>query len=296
MNRNFDHLCSEFKKTERSSKRYNLFERQDAVGNLARALAEDLKNAIANKSITLFFQPQVDYHGNVFCAEALLRWKHAAYGYIYPPLVIDLAEEYHIIDQLGLLIIEQACSTINKLNTLNRPDITISVNITATQLENKNFARQLMQIMQRYQIDPGSLKIEITEQVALESDKRIKDQLFAINDLGVGLEMDDFGMGHSSLMYLKEYNFDTIKLDGGLVREISTNVNCREIISSIVYLSRSLNYSVLAEFVENEEQRQILHELGCDQYQGHLYSHALPYPDLVHFIEQSKNTRTGDIL
>ena len=110
--------------------------------------------------------------------------------------------------------------------------------------------------------------------------------MIAIKNLGVKLAMDDFGMGHSSLMYLKEYDFDTIKLDGSLVREILTNNNCRNIISSIVLLGKSLNYSVLAEYVEKEEQKRILHELGCEKYQGYLYSKAIPYQKLIKYISQ----------
>lgn len=288
MNRNFESLCAAFKKAEESNKRFSLSERKDTIGSLARALAEDLNNDIQKKSITLFYQPQVKYDGKVFCAEALLRWEHPAYGYIYPPLAIELAEEYRIIDQLGLLIIDQACDAIAKMNALGIRNTAISVNITAAQLENRDFARQIVQIMQRHRVSPGSLKIEITEQVALESTKKIKDELVAINHLGIDLEMDDFGMGHSSLMYLKEYHFKTVKLDGSLVREICTNDNCREIISSIVYLSKSMDYAVLAEFVENTEQRQILHDLGCNQYQGYLFSKALPFPELIEFIERKK--------
>ena len=288
MKKNFEGVCAEFKKIERSNKRHNLLDRQDVIGSLAKALAEDLKNDIRKKRMVLFYQPQVDYEGNVFCAEALLRWKHTNYGYVYPPLVIALAEEYQLIDGLGLEIIEQACSTLGQMKALGFRDMAISVNITASQLENEEFPPKLKQLIKKYHISPKALKIEITEQVALENDKRIKDALGAIKDMGMELEMDDFGMGHSSLMYLKEYNFDTIKLDGSLVREISANVNCRDIISSIIYLSRSLNYAVLAEFVETEEQRQILHDLGCDRYQGYLYSPAIPLEELLAYIEGSK--------
>lgn len=288
MKKNFESLCNEFKKTEKSNKGHNLLERQDTIGSLAKALAEDLKEDIQNKRIKLFYQPQVDYNGNVFSAEALLRWKQANYGCIYPPLIIALAEEYQIIDWLGFEIIDQACSTIGRMKELGFHDIAISVNITASQLEHEEFPAKLRQLIQKHQISPGALKIEITEQVALENDKKIKYALNVINDMGIELEMDDFGMGHSSLMYLKEYNFDTIKLDGSLVREISSNVNCRDIISSIIYLSKSLNYAVLAEFVETEEQRQILHDLGCDRYQGHLYSRAIPFEEFIQYIKSSK--------
>lgn len=129
-----------------------------------------------------------------------------------------------------------------------------------------------------------NLKIEITEQLTLTNSPRIVDQITAIKKLGVRLAMDDFGMGHSSLTYLREYDFDTIKLDGSLVRDISSKNSCRNIISSIVSLGKSLNYSVVAEYVENEEQRNILHELGCDNYQGYLYSMPVPCDEVIDYI------------
>lgn len=284
LKKNFVALCGEFKKSERSNKRHGLLERQDKLGGLAKALAEDLKYDIETKKLALFYQPQVDYEGKVFCAEALLRWNHVHYGTIYPPLVIALAEEYQLIDELGFEIIDQACSTIKLMDAPGFARMAVAVNVTASQLENQDFPGKLRQLIEKHQISPKALKIEITEQVALENSKWIKDTLNAIKEMGIELEMDDFGMGHSSLMYLKEYNFDTVKLDGSLVREISTNMNCRDIISSIIYLSRSMNYAVLAEFVETEEQRQILHELGCDRYQGYLYSPAIPLTELLAYI------------
>lgn len=282
--KNYYRLCQEFKNTEGRNLRPRLLERQDIIGSLSKALAEDLRDSLRDGYITLFYQPQVDYDGRVFCAEGLLRWKHAIYGYIYPPLAIALAEEYHIMDQLGFYVIEQACRAIANLNARGYRTIAISVNITATQLKNEAFCRELFRIVERHKVDPHFLKLEITEQVALEHDIKIKQTLSAIHDGGIRLEMDDFGMGHSSLLYLKEYHFHTIKLDGSLVREICSNPSCREIIASIVYLSKSLNYNVLAEFVETEEQRRILHTLGCNQYQGQLFSKAISFEKLVDYI------------
>ena len=157
------------------------------------------------------------------------------------------------------------------------------------QIEDSRFIDNLVEILNKNQIEPNKLKLEITEQSALRKGNKLLDILLSIKKMGVKLEMDDFGMGHSSLMYLKEYEFNTIKLDGSLVRDITTNSSCRNIISSIVELGKTLNYSVLAEFVENEEQRDILHALGCDQYQGYLYSKAIPYSEVVEYILRTKS-------
>ena len=106
----------------------------------------------------------------------------------------------------------------------------------------------------------------------------------ALKEMGVSVIMDDFGMGHSSMSYLQHHHFDEVKLDGSLVKELLKNQRCREIISSIIYLSQSLDFSIMAEFVETKEQLELLHELGCDQYQGWYYSPAVPLEEAVEFI------------
>nr|WP_184310717.1 EAL domain-containing protein [Anaerosolibacter carboniphilus] len=284
-----------FKQSEERGMASTLLTRYDDIGNISRFLAFDLEHDLQNNKITLFYQPQVDYDGNVFGVEALLRWKHDSYGYIYPPLIIALAEESQLIDKLGYWILDTACSNLKEINGLGLQNITVSVNISAVQLESDYFIENLEEIMKKYEIKPQDLKIEITEQLALTSSNKIINQIISIKKLGVKLAMDDFGMGHSSLMYLKEYDFDTIKLDGSLVREIISNSNCRNIISSIVFLCKSLNCSVIAEYVENEEQKSILHELGCDQYQGYLYSKAIPNEELIEYILNRDDCTSGNI-
>lgn len=259
-------------------------DRYDDIGSISRFLAVDLEHNLKSNKITLFYQPQVNYEGNVIGMEALLRWNHDSYGYIYPPLIIALAEESQIIDKLGYYIFDTACNDLRRMDELGLQNISLSVNVSAVQLENESFVQNLEGIINKHQIEPQRLKIEITEQLALKSGKKINNQIHSIKKMGIKLEMDDFGMGHSSLLYLKEYQFDTIKLDGSLVHDIMSNYSCRNIISSIVLLGKTLNYSVIAEYVESEEQRNILHELGCDQYQGYLYSKAIPFSELVEYI------------
>ena len=143
------------------------------------------------------------------------------------------------------------------------------------------FIEKLVEIIHRHKIDPRILTLEVTEQIALTSNNMIFERIKRLRSMGVKFAMDDFGMGHSSLMYLKEYHFDIVKLDGSLVREIIASKSCRDIIASIVQLGKSLKYSVVAEYVEYDEQRLALHELGCDKYQGYLYGKAVPYAELI---------------
>jgi EAL domain-containing protein (putative c-di-GMP-specific phosphodiesterase class I) len=174
------------------------------------------------------------------------------------------------------------------MNKLGFKNITVSINVSTLQLESASFIKNLEEIISKHRVKPDNLQIEITEQLALSNSRKLINQILSVKKAGVKLAMDDFGMGHSSLMYLKEYNFDTIKLDGSLVREILFNNNCSNIISSIVFLGKSLNYSVVAEYVENERQKRVLHELGCNQYQGYLFNKALPYNEIIEYMLNSK--------
>ena len=263
-----------------------LLTRHDEIGNISRLLAADLKQDLKDGRITLYYQPQVDYTGKVFGLEALLRWNHESYGFIYPPLIIALADEAGFINELGDWIMDTALRDIKEMELRGIPDLVISVNVSAAQLDHEEFVDNLQQILKKHTMEPQKLKIEITEQLALTSSKRILTTMQMIKQMGIKLAMDDFGMGHSSLIYLKEYDFDTIKLDGSLTKELLNNTNCQNIISSIVDLGKSLQYSVIAEYVENEEQRCLLHELGCDRYQGYLYSKALPFEEAVEYIAE----------
>jgi EAL domain-containing protein (putative c-di-GMP-specific phosphodiesterase class I) len=264
-----------------------LLERHDDVGRISKSLTAKLEFDLQKNNIELFYQPISDYDGNVIFIEALLRWNHSSYGYINPSLVIGLAEEAKLMSRLGYQILNKSCTDLKTMNEAGI-DVILSVNVSASQLEEDGFVESVDRIIHKHGIDPKHLQIEITEGIALSNSEKILSQIKAIRNLGVGLAMDDFGMGHSSLRYLKEYDFDTIKLDGSLTREIVSNQNCRDIVSSIISLGKSLKYTVIAEYVDNPEQMVILNDLDCGLYQGHLFSPALPYDETIKYI-LSKN-------
>lgn len=284
LQRNLLKVYDTYQENEERGYPSTLLSRHDEIGNISRFLASDLENDLRDNKIKLFYQPQVNHDGNVFGVEALLRWRHDTYGYIYPPLVIALAEESNLIDSLGNWIFEQACSDLKKIRQHCNPEILLSINTSTIQLENMYFAQGIRNIIEKNDVPSESIIIEITERIALSGSKRLIDQINSLKALGVKLAMDDFGMGHSSLKYLQEYNFDILKLDGSIVREVANSSNCRNIISSIVYLCSSLNCSIVAEYVEEKAQRDALFDLGCDLYQGYLYSEPLPFQELLEFL------------
>jgi len=277
-----------FKQNEKRGIVTSMLNRYDNIGSISRFLADDLENSLNNEKMKLFYQPQVNYEGKVIGFEALLRWNHENYGFIYPPLIIALSIEAQLNNKLDYWILDTACRDLKRMNDMGYEDISMSVNVSVNQLEDSKFCNKLKEILNKHDIDPGRLKLEIIEQSALRSGDKLLDKIQSIKRMGVKLEMDDFGMGHSSLMYLKEYEFDTVKLDGTLVRDITTNKSCKKIISSIVDLGKTLNFSVLAEYVETREQKEILHNLGCNQYQGYLFSKPIPFDDAVNFIMESE--------
>jgi lactose/cellobiose-specific phosphotransferase system IIC component len=265
----------------------SLISRLDTVGSIARALSIDFEHDIDKQAVDLHYQPIVDADGKVVSVEALLRWNHSSYGLISPPLAIALAEEAGHIDNLGSLIFNRACKDSAQMKKAGVDNVTVCVNVSATQLENDNFTRNLETIFTEHGIRPTDIQIELTEQLALSNSLKITRQIEEISRLGIKLAMDDFGAGHSSLMYLKEYHFHTIKLDGSLVREVVASHSGRNIISTIVSLGTTLNYRVVAEFVETPEQKRILQGLGCELYQGYLFSKAIPIGKILEYIIQA---------
>lgn len=280
---NIENLTNLVKKCELTGEQPNILNHSGKIGSISKMLASDLKFAMKKEEIELFYQPQVNYDGVIVGAEGLLRWRHSIGGFIYPPLVILLAKEEGFLDELGEYIINKACIDLKKSENLLVNPIKFSVNISPDQLNDPNLPEQIKNIIENNNINPNMLGIEITEQVALSGSQIIIDRINKIHDLGIKIIMDDFGMGHSSLVYLQNNNFDIVKLDGSLVKEILTNKRSGEIIISIVNLSKNLDFDIIVEYVENLSQRDKLYGLGCEIYQGYYYSKAIPFEEFIDY-------------
>ncbi|HPJ34215.1 MAG TPA: EAL domain-containing protein [Spirochaetota bacterium] len=272
-----------------------LLNRNDNIGNLARLLSSDLERDLNSGRISLVYQPQVNSDNRMFGMEALLRWKHNDFGPIPPPVTIALAEESPFIYDLGTWIIRTACMQMNIWNRAGLKNFSMSINLSPYQLDDPSLISKVKSILDTTGVKPSSLEIEITEQAALGGLERL-GRLNELKGLGIKLAMDDFGMGHSSLMYLKELSLDTIKLDGALVHEVLTNEKCGEIISSIIQLGRSMNINVIAEYVDTEPQQRELVRLGCHLFQGFLYSPPLQPDELrayYHSLEEAAESMSA---
>ena len=281
---NVDRLTAAVIENEQTGVNYSLLARNDKLSSTAKTLASDLKNAVKRGQIMVYYQPQINYDGEIAGIEALLRWKHDIVGFVYPPLVIRLAEETGIMNELGHMIAETSIKELNIIDKICGNNIKLSINISPGQLNDKEFFNDIKSLLDKYNVGRNRLGLELTEQTALTCSPVILDRIDKIHDMGVFIIMDDFGMGHSSLMYLQNNHFDVVKLDGSLVRDMLTNDRSCDIISSIVYLSKSLNFRIIAEYVETEEQKNKLKELGCYIYQGYLYSPAVPADELERYV------------
>ncbi|GFE61301.1 EAL domain-containing protein [Geobacter sp. AOG2] len=261
-------------------------DRPGEEGRLAKALAHDLQNVLTHDATQLFleYQPQINVTENrVRGVEALLRWNHPTYGRIPPPVTIALAEDTGCIDQLGLFVLNLACRQRAEWKGKLPNDLVISVNVSPSQLLNQLFCPEVADSLTRAGLHPDQLELEITESTVLAPDARTIDTLRRIRNSGVHVAIDDFGMGHASLRYLKELPVDTIKIDRSLTDACEGDIN-DHIVRSIVELSRNLGMTTITEGIEKEEQLGRFRHLGCEIYQGYLFSKPLSHADCLAFI------------
>lgn len=260
---------------ERMLQTVRLSEMNSIYGSFAKELTADIKHDLF-RNLQMYYQPQYNYQGKCIGVEALLRWKHRVLGVIYPPLVMKLTNECGLSAKLEEAITNQVLKDREALLKKYGPDIKISINATGSSFGSGELLNWLKEIDKTSPFKGKNICIELTEQEAFSINDKTRTILKELKDMGLFLSIDDFSMGQTTLHYLKESLFDEIKIDGSLVKGLSTSQNCREIVSSLIELADSLSLSIVAEFVETEEEREILHKMGCNGYQGWLYSPAVP--------------------
>ena len=279
-NRKMDQLVDLMKRSEETREVVRVLSLRDVGGMVARHLAEDLQTQLIDRRPIMYYQPQYNHKGECIGAEALLRWKHSIYDMVYPPLVIQVAEESGKLIALEKNIFVTIMESMPELIKILGEDTKISVNVTGTTIQSEEFEKFLVQLSKDYPRYSNRIVIEITEQAALSIKEELIDRLTRIAKRGYGFAIDDFSMGSTSIKYLQTNVFNLIKLDGSMTRVILKNRRSKDIIASITKLSSDLGIDVLAEYVETEEQRQALEEVGCYLYQGWLYSPAVPMDKL----------------
>lgn len=236
------------------------------------AIECSLRNAVVDRKIDLFFQIQINSTGIPIGAEALARWFHPERGAISPSQFIPLAERSGLIIDLGNLVLEKSCLQIKEWESITGfSNLTISVNISPRQFHQENFVEQVLEIIKKTGANSNRLKLEITETVLLESAPKTVLKIMELKSYGIKFALDDFGTGYSSLSYLRNLPLDELKIDRSFLKEVDRNGYNLAIIQAIITLAKHLNLEVTAEGIESTWQKEVLSNIGCDNYQGYLY-------------------------
>lgn len=238
-----------------------------------RRLKKELKDAIASNQLYLVYQPQMNYSSkHIIGVEALLRWQHPELGSVPPDVFIPLAEQSSNIIDIGEWVLDQACRQLRSWNDQGIKNLRMAVNLSAAQLHHVDLLAVVQEKLTTYNLDAGSLELEVTETGLMEDIKAAASNLRGLRRMGVLIAIDDFGTGYSSLSYLKTLSLDKIKIDKSFVQDMLDSEDNAIIVKTIIQLSKSLGMQVIAEGVETFEQEQFIIQLGCDEGQGYFYS------------------------
>lgn len=249
----------------------------EARATVRAALETDLRAAVASGGFDLHLQGQVDGQGDWVGAEALLRWPHPRRGMVPPAELIPIAEESGLILPIGQWVLERACALL--VQWAGQPalaHLTLAVNVSARQFRQADFVDQVLCAIRASGANPRRLKLELTESLLLADVEEAIRKMGMLRAHGVGFALDDFGIGYSSLSYLKRLPLDQLKIDKTFVQDVLVDANDAAIAHMILALGRSLGLQVIAEGVETEGQRAFLAHGGCQAFQGYLFSSPLP--------------------
>jgi diguanylate cyclase (GGDEF)-like protein/PAS domain S-box-containing protein len=242
-----------------------------------------LRRAIEEQQFKLYYQPLVSMHtGKVVGVESLLRWQHPTRGLLHPTTFIGVAEESGLIEPIGQWVLRTACQRAKAWQDAGYPEIKIAVNISARQLNRpREFARGLSRVLSATGLEPRYLELEMTESLLIQNAEENIATLRKLGQEGMRIAVDDFGTGYSSLQYLRQLPVDTLKIDRSFVRDIESDPEDAAIIQAIMAMGHSLGLHVTAEGVENRGQLEALSRMGCDEYQGFLFSKPLPAVEIA---------------
>lgn len=251
-----------------------------------RTMVENqLRSAIANNELDILYQPIFNIlTGEISSVEALLRWHNEKLGVVSPSEFIPVAEESDLIITIGEWILEKTCQQIQHLQQKTGKDINLNVNISLRQLRQVDFIDNIKWILQHTGYRPHLLSLEITESVAMQEVKKIVNIFRDLKNFGISLIIDDFGIGYSSLSYLKQLPLDKLKIDQSFISGIPDHPDDAAITSSIIAISQQLGLTVIAEGVTNLEQLRFLKNLDCQEVQGFYFSEPLSIDDLENFL------------
>jgi|GEM_PF-1912816 len=282
------------KKQGRNTVRFFNPSMQIDIEKMAELQAE-LRQAISNNDLELYYQPQVDQYTNIIAAEALIRWNHKEKGFISPAEFIPLAEHSGLIIPLGDFVLLTACQTLVSWSTQSAlKHIKLSVNVSAKQFAEPNFAHKIKHVISVTNVNPNNLKLELTESLVVADVETTIKTMNELRDIGIRFSMDDFGTGHSSLSYIKRLPLSQLKIDQSFVRDLNTDSDDAAIVKTIIAMSNTLNLEVVAEGVETVEQKEFLKNNKCYIYQGYLFSRPIPLNEFENLLNTTHEINDFD--
>ena len=251
------------------------------------SIEEQMHGAIERGEFEVYYQPQIDLKNNIIVgAEALLRWHNPALGNVGPDEFIPVAEHTGLIVPLGQLVVKKALKLLGDWQTENNTTYIMAINLSPRQFRDAKLLSFIEGELQKANILPQNLELEITEGVLLIGQTYVDEALTGLNKLGIKLSMDDFGTGYSSLSYLRQYEFDVLKIDKSFINGITDNKADLGLVKATISMAHSLGLTVVAEGVETMEQVAILSKLNCNYLQGYYFSRPIPAKELLEFSNQ----------
>lgn len=252
-------------------------EEMDLEINKRVTLTNDLRRAVEENKLSVYYQPIVDLKsGRIKSAEALVRWEHPEQGFISPEEFIPLAEDSGIIGPLGLFVLKTACENAASWIDLIDDAPRISVNLSVKQLKLGLTKDAVEEIIKSSKLPAENLTFEITESLVMNDIDEAIDWMKSIKELGVSFSVDDFGTGYSSLSYLKRLPVDVLKIDRSFIKDVIDNTEDASLVETIISIGKNLNLKLIAEGAEDKKQVDYLAKLQCDSVQGYYFSRPIP--------------------
>jgi EAL domain-containing protein (putative c-di-GMP-specific phosphodiesterase class I) len=261
-----------------------------AIGSDKLQLESDLRRALERDEISLVYQPIVRLdEGTIAGFEALMRWEHPRRGAIPPSEFIPIAESSGLIVQLGLFAIQRAAEDLFAWQEqFSKLDLFVSVNLSSTQLIRQDLINDVRSVLSRIHLNPGSLKLELTESVLMENPEQSAHVLARLKTMGVGLSLDDFGTGYSSLAYLTRFPFDIIKIDRSFVK--GDQPQKTTLLRSIVSMAHDLGLAVVTEGVDSESDALQLRQMGCEYVQSFMFGEPSSRDEATRLIREQQDS------
>lgn len=254
-----------------------------------QAITDSMESALSQNQFLVYLQPKYRIKDEVLVgAEALVRWNHPVWGFLSPAEFIPLFEKNGFITRLDRFVWEKACAVLHDWDERGYYPMSVSVNVSRADIYNEDLADTLVKIIEKYDLDPSRLHLEITESAYTENPKQIIDTVTTLRELGFVIEMDDFGSGYSSLNMLNDMPIDILKLDMKFIRSEMAKPKSQGILQFIINLARWMNLSVVAEGVETKAQLLRLTEIGCDYVQGYYFAKPMPCQEFEGLLDEYK--------